>query len=199
VTRSHHDVTDPGWRPVARQVVLRFVAPWRRPSATAADRLTALRTMWAGVAAGSVGIGVVAVVLVVGGPPGAARFDAGPVAAVVLLLGISASLLVRFVERPLPGADAAELLRCYPTRMYVRLAAADAAALAGFCGTLLTWSLVPYVVGLAVAAVGFWRASPTRSAIEADQRAVDAAGSRLDLLDVLLAGDGSGTVRSAGH
>ena len=75
----------------------------------------------------------------------------------------------RRIERPLDCTDDGKLASTYRTRFFLRIAFAQAAAMFGFVGFFATYAWWPYPVGLAICAIGFVRAAPTRRNLERDQ------------------------------
>jgi F0F1-type ATP synthase membrane subunit c/vacuolar-type H+-ATPase subunit K len=87
----------------------------------------------------------------------------------LLLWGAIGVLLTPRIEKPLNCTDDSTLASSYRTRFFLRIAFAQAAALFGFVGFFLTYEWWTYPVGVAIAAVGFYRAAPTREHLRQDQ------------------------------
>ena len=72
----------------------------------------------------------------------------------LLLLAAVGLLVERRLEQPLRCEDDRSLADSYPTRFFLRVAFAEAAALFGFVGFFLTYAWWPYPVGVVITAVG---------------------------------------------
>lgn len=112
----------------------------------------------------------------------------GPVAAGVIGFGVTMQLFGRLVERPLDGSSPGALIGSYRTRFFLRVAFAEASALAGFVGFILTGHEWVYAAGLVVALVGFARLAPTRRHLERDQVDLNRRGWSRDLIADFTAG-----------
>ena len=168
---------DPGWKEARRGaawVVLPSLAA-KRAAAADVRLLVALRTVFMAFAAGLAGVTVVVAVLSL-----TAGFESSvptlPAAAVVALVGLAGIAAERMASKPLDCTSDESLAAGYRARFFVRMALAEAAALAGFVAFVLTASPVPYAVGLAFAVLGFARAAPSAAHVESDEQALAASG-----------------------
>lgn len=168
---------DPGWkgaRKGAAWAVLPSLAA-RRAAASSGALLLALRTVFVAFAAGLTGVTIVVAVLSV-----VADLESSvstlPAAAVVALVGFAGVAVERMAAKPLDCTSDESLAVSYRARFFVRMALAEAAAMAGFVAFVLTASPLPYAVGLAFAVLGFARAAPTAAHVEADEQALLASG-----------------------
>jgi hypothetical protein len=179
---------DPGWRGSWRGLAWMFLpgAAARRPERLGPDPLSALRALFVSFCSALVLFGVVLVVLDgstgVGGGDGVATSTAS---AVVAALGVVVVAAAELIPRPLDCADEESLAASYRTRFFLRLALSESAALTGFVASFLAGSVVPYLVGLAVAGVGFARLAPTQAHLEADQERLNTQGCARSLLAAL--------------
>jgi hypothetical protein len=129
----------------------------------------------------------VVVVLVAGGESAEAdRRPASAVAAGVVAVGVLSLVAPRLIERPLNCSDESALVSSYRTRLFVRMAFAGAAALAGFAGSFVSGEAWMYALGAAFAAVGYIRLAPSRRNLERDQEDLNQRGCVLSLTDLLL-------------
>lgn len=112
---------------------------------------------------------------------------AGAAGAAVAVVGVAALVGQRAVGRGLDCTSDESLAKAYRARFFVRLALADTPVLVGFAGYVLTWDPLVFVVGLAVAAVGFARAAPSDGNLQRDQDALAAAGCGRPLVPALQA------------
>lgn len=108
----------------------------------------------------------------------------GVAAVIVAAVGLVCVLAGPSVGR-LDGSADEIALASYRTRFFLRLAVGEVPTLVGFALSFLAGSIVPYLVGLPFAALGYWRAAPTADRIQADVEALQAQGSRVDLRDLL--------------
>jgi hypothetical protein len=94
-----------------------------------------------------------------------------------------------FAERPLDDSSPAMLFASYRTRFFLRIAFGESIALFSFTFTFLGAPPWIYYLGCAIALIRLWtNAAPTRRAVERDQAALNARGSRLSLVAALRAG-----------
>lgn len=165
------DPNDPGWRP--------------RLAAGTPDGLLLLRSMFVSFCAAIVLIGV-ATVLIVGDADG----SVSPALGVLLtaLAGFVAQTVARSFDRPLDCSSDQALAGSYRTRFFLRLAFSEVAALVGFVLSILSGSLLPYVVGMVGTLAGFARLAPTTAHLEADQQALTVAGCGRSLVPALREG-----------
>lgn len=125
--------------------------------------------------------GVALVFIVAGAETDDAAFSPALATGLVAIMGIATAVSGPRVGGALNPASAATLVDSYRRRFIMRLAVSESAALAGFLGSILSASPLPYVVGFACAAIGFARIRPTPARIEADQEQLGLGGSPLSL------------------
>jgi len=168
---------DPGWRPALPSVFLTFVPYWRHrlgKGNRSSDGLLLLRKVFVSMAAGLLAIGLVVVVVELTG--GLERsMDDGPVTLAVAGFGL-ASFVGGALRPRLDCADGAQLAKSYAQRFFLRVAVAEAAALIGFVGFVLTTSGWLYFLGALFSAVGFARAAPTARHLAQDEQRLAASG-----------------------
>lgn len=172
---------DPGWQWSWKSLVILVPAVGRQLATRAAsDSLQLLRNAYVSFCLAVVLIGVVVVVLGDLDPEQADR----PGVAVAITVGVCAAalLLQRVVPRPLDASSEATLVASYRARFYLRIACAEACALAGFVAAVLFGPRSVYAIGLAGALVGFWFAAPTRASLRADQDALSRSGATTRLV-----------------
>jgi hypothetical protein len=174
---------DPGWGKVG-DVLIGAVAPWIAAgrAATAPNVLVTLRTTFLSFACSALLIGVTA--LYFADSADDPLLDTGPGTIAVLVLGGVGVVAARRM-RGLECGDAGALVGSYRTRFFIRLGSSEAAALEGFVVSLLTGSVVPYLAGLVIAAIGFAGVAPTRAALQRDQAELAAQGCAHDLAALL--------------
>lgn len=153
--------------------------------------LLVLRALFTSYVVALVVFGVVLAVIAGGMEPGGTSTPA--VTAGITAIGALSIVLPRLVERPLDCSSEGALLGGYRTRFFLRLAFADAAALVGFVGAILTGEAWLYLVGVPFAAVGFVRLAPTTRNIDRDQDVLNQQGCGLSLVHLLV------TTRPAPH
>jgi hypothetical protein len=120
-------------------------------------------------------IGVVVVLL-----SATTKVNSHPVAVVavvvgIIVFGIFSVVVPRLVERPLDCSDDRVLAGTYRTRFFLRIAFAEAAALVGFVGFILSNNGWMYALGAGFAAVGYYRAVPSAAHLAEDQRVLSQA------------------------
>ena len=147
------------------------------------DPLILLRQLFLATGAQLVVFGAVLAVLYPGSAPPRDR-------PAILVMGLLAFSIVGVVwsarYTPPLKCDSDEALRgSYRARFFLRLAFAESAALFGFVGFFLTYDWWPYPAGLAIAAVGFRYAAPTRANLRSDQERLADAGCDRSLVRVL--------------
>lgn len=146
--------------------------------------LAALRVSFLTFSTGLVLIGVVAGILVSMGVL-EGSLDTVTACIGVAVIGLLLQVASRIVDRDLLCGSVEELASSYKTRFFLRMAFAEAPALIGFVAVVLTGSAWPYIVGLAIASVGFARLAPTRSHLERDQEELTTRGCGHQLLHAL--------------
>ncbi len=180
---------DPGW-PISWRIFLWALIPSmglhrQRQGAVRGDvdGLVVLRQLFLSFCLTIVAVGVVLAVLY----PGSEPPTDPPTGAVValLLVGALSSVVGPRIERPLSCEDDAQLADSYRKRFFLRLAFSEVAALLGFVGFFLIYAWWPYVIGAAITALGFWRATPTSARLARDQDVLAAQGCQRSLISAL--------------
>jgi hypothetical protein len=171
---------DPGWRPALKVTAwmlipgMAFVVRVRRTAIGGGDGLTTLRSLFLTFALSFGLIGIVVGFLAAGGTRSSLSAPAG--ALLVSAVGTVSVLLVRFVRRPLDCRSDASLADSYRSRLFLRLAFSQAAALCGFAAFFLTANPAMYPLGLVFSAAGFASLAPTAAHLNADQQELNGAG-----------------------
>jgi hypothetical protein len=180
--------TDPGWRGSWRGFAWMFVpgAAARRPDRLGPDGLSALRALFVSFSAALVMFGVVLVVLAATGSLTGGDVSTGTASAVVAVVGTAQVTAGAVIRRPFDCSDDESLAASYRTRFFLRLAFSESAALTGFVASFLAGSVVPYLVGVALAAVGFARLAPTQANLQADQERLATEGCGRSLVAALM-------------
>jgi hypothetical protein len=176
---------DPGW--FTKSMLWALVPGFGIQRAMASpdgSALLLLRAMFTSVVMTLVAFGVV-LALIAGGmePDGTST---SVVAAGVAMIGALSLVLPRVVEQPLDCSSEGALVGGYRTRFFLRVAFAEAAALAGFVGAFLTGEAWMYLVGMPFTAVGFVRLAPTTRNIDRDQDALNQQGCGLSLMHLMV-------------
>lgn len=184
-------VQDPGWGQAARGmlwVLLPGVAlrRARRQMDEGADRLLLLRKLYLSFVSAAVLLGVVVYVLDRSSGLGGNGVPAGAALAVVLAADIAAVLGARF-GKPLSCEADEALANSYTTRLFLRIAFVETAALVGFVAFVVTGAPALYVLGLAGSLVGFALAAPSAGRLAAEQEALHRAGCNRSLVAALRA------------
>lgn len=111
---------------------------------------------------------------------------AGFVAAAVNLVALVSLVGGRIGVPRLDASEPECFVRSYRSRLFARLAWAEAPAVLAFAAFLLlggeAWV---FGIGLAASLAGFALAAPTRASLRREQQQLIASGSSLDLLEVL--------------
>ena len=84
-----------------------------------------------------------------------------------------------------PAGASAGLAKTYTQRFFLRLAAAEAAALAGFVAFVLTGSGWMYLLGGLFTAIGFPLPAPTTRHLQEDEERLRDSGCARSLVDAL--------------
>lgn len=177
---------DPGWRGALRYALFALVPGWGlrfRKRSGGSDGLVLLRGVFLSFATALLLIGVVVGVLESAEELGGTVPET-PASLVVAVIGL-ASLAGARVERPLDCEDDARLARSYTQRFFLRIASAEAAALAGFVAFVLTGSGWMYPLGGLFAAIGFAQVAPTARHLEEDQERLRESGCARSLVEAL--------------
>ncbi len=181
---------DPGWREAlggAAWVLLPAVAIRRQRRLAEQgrlDRLVGLRRIFVTFSVALPLIGVVVLFVWLAGDLGTDLSTAGFTIALVVL-GMLALALTKLVDGRLDCSGDEALAVSYQRRFFAQVAFAEAAALGGFVGFILTGNPLLYVLGLAFTAVGFWKAAPTAANLARDQDRLRAEGCGRSLIAAL--------------
>jgi peptidoglycan/LPS O-acetylase OafA/YrhL len=177
---------DPGWRSSLRYALFTLVPGWglwlRRRSGNP-DGLVLLRGIFLSFTTALLLIGAVVVVLeTTDGLDGAVS---DTLASLVVALVGGASLAGSRLERPLHCEDDARLAGSYTQRFFLRVALAEAAALAGFVAFVVSGSGWMYPMGALFSAVGFVQLAPTTRHLQEDQERMSGSGCARSLVVAL--------------
>ncbi len=111
---------------------------------------------------------------------------AGVIAVAVGVIGLVSLVGGRIGVPRLDVSDPARLVRSYRSRLFARLAWAEAPALLAFAGFLLLGGQAwVFGIGLVASLAGFALAAPTRASVRREQERLAASGSSVDLVEVL--------------
>lgn len=186
---------DPGWgKP--HEMLLGLVIPWIaiRRAAKSPSMLATIRVLFTTFTTAVALIGLV--VYLIGntddrrpaGEPSDGPVLSGTTAIVlVLVVGVVAHGLYTLISRPLACAEPGAIAAQYRARFFLRLACSELAALGGFIAFLLSKNAMSYVVGAAIAYLGFARLAPTARHLRADDDQLRAIGCPHSLYATLLA------------
>jgi hypothetical protein len=172
-TESAMSGGDPGWRPALAGLAWVLLPPLalyrrqRRVEAGQADGLIALRSLVLSFGFPLVLINVVVYLLDVNGDTGGWPDIAG--VGLVVGNGVLDLIVVRFWRGPLDCGSDASLAASYRTRLFLRLAFANSAALVGFVGFFLTGIGLLYPLGMVFSIAGYASFLPTAAHLERDQ------------------------------
>ena len=181
---------DPGWRSalVGLWWVLvpgQMIRQQRRATAAGTHGLTILRRLFASFACALVMIGAVVVLLSATTTLTRHPLPSIDVAIGVLLYGVFSVFVPRLIEKPLDCSSDQRLAGTYRTRFFLRLAFANAAALLGFVGFMESNNGWFYALGVAFAAIGFYRVAPSAANLAKDQQALSDASCSRSLIAAL--------------
>lgn len=184
---------DPGWSKAFRQAALGMIPGvgmvlyLRRVREGVTDGLTLLRALFLTFVAGFVLVGVVVAVLVNLSTFAVSQrgVPVPPFAGVVVVFGVGALVAGARLSRPMSASTAPGLAGAYRTRFFLRVAFAEAPALAGFAGFVSTGRWWLYPLGAAFTSIGFVRVAPTAANLARDQEMLDADDSALSLIAAL--------------
>lgn len=178
---------DPGWFS-PRSLLWVLVPPLairRAQRSGDTNALQLLRLVFTSFAMALVLIGLVVMALAGSGTAEPSRPAASMVAAGVVAYGVLSLFAPRLVERSLDCSDETALVSGYRTRLFLRIAFANAAALVGFIGFLLSGEAWMYPLGAIFAIVGV-RLPPSRRNLERDQEELNQQGCGLSLTGLLV-------------
>ncbi len=177
---------DPGWRAALRYAAFGLAPAWGlqlRKSGGRTDGLVLVRGAFVSFVSAFVLIGIVVWVLEANaGPEGSV--SATPASVAVAIVGL-ASVAGSALDRPLACEDDSRLAKRYTQRFFLRVALAEAAALAGFVAFLVTGSWWIYALGALFTAIGFWRLAPTTTHLREDEERLREAGCARSLVVAL--------------
>lgn len=180
------DPADPGWRAALRYAAFGLVPGWGlqlRKSGGRTDGLVLVRGAFVSFVSAFVLIGIVVWVLeATGSPEGSVSATAASLG--VALVGV-ASLAGSALDRPLACDDDSGLAKSYTQRFFLRVALAEAAALAGFVAFVVTGSSWMYVLGALFTALGFARLAPSTAHLRDDEERLREAGCHRSLVATL--------------
>lgn len=160
-----------------------------QPPSGTVDNLRLIQTLLVAASMALVFFGI-ALVFVLGDTETAdAALSPALATGIVAVMGATTTVRGPRVAIALDPSSPAALVNSYRRRFILRLAIAESAALAGFLGSILSASFLPYAVGFCCAVIGFARIRPTPARIEADQEQLSLSGCPHSL-DAALRGDG---------
>lgn len=109
-----------------------------------------------------------------------------PVVYAVLAMALAGPLGGMWTRRRrLQCGDRDDLAQQYASLFFVGVALSESAALFGFVASFLAGGYWPYLVGLALAAVGFWLIAPTRADVRRRQEHLTTSGCATSLSQAL--------------
>lgn len=178
---------DPGWKlsPLLFVPIIGSHLHARRLQRSGADGIVRTRQLFASFVTALV---LFAVVLVSGTVPDdqGVSTDAMPWILGVGAIGIVALVATRRIAgRSLDCSTATMLAASYRTRFFVGIAVSESVALLGLVGAFVASSSVVYLVGGAIALVGFSFIAPTRTHLEREDEASQSRGCAISLYDAL--------------
>lgn len=175
---------DPGW-PISWRTFAGLLLPGAgvrsQIKAAQGDGLVLLRQVFFSFSVALLLFGIVLVFLYPGLVPKGEEPKPG-IALALIAAGALAGVLERVLERPLACVDEQALADSYRTRFFLRIAMAESAAMFGFVGFFVSYEWWVYPAGVAITAIGFRRAAPTRSNLANDQEHLYAQGCGLSLV-----------------
>lgn len=180
--------TDPGWGSPFSAALLGLLPglSMRRfkKQVTAGHGLIALRGIYLSfvVAIGMIG----GVVVILETTEAIESTDVVPVAVVaVVVVGLATLAAPRFLTRPLRCEDESALAEGYRQRFFLRIAFAEAAALVGFIGFIVSGAGWVYPLGALFRAIGFAKLAPTSGHLRQDQEDLRRHGCNVSLMSAL--------------
>jgi hypothetical protein len=175
------DNEDPGWRPSLRTLLLAMVPGMRSRIAHKDPGLTALRSVFLSFCTVLVVFGIVVPIII---PFTGHGSDAAVWASLLVVLGVIVYAAEPQIEKRSP-LKCDNLAGSYRARFFLRAAFSESLALFGFAWAFVANAAWIYFVGLALTAIGFVRAAPTRAALERDQQQLAAQGCGESLVAAL--------------
>jgi ABC-type Co2+ transport system permease subunit len=184
------EARDPGWRSALGGLwwVLvpgQMIRQQRRAMAAGTNGLTVLRRLFASFVAALIMIGLAVVLLSATTTQTHHPLAPVDVAIGVVVYGVFSVFAPRLIEKPLDCSADQRLAGTYRTRFFLRLAFANAAALLGFVGFMLSNNGWFYVLGVAFAAIGFYRVAPSAAHLAKDQQALSDSSCSRSLIAAL--------------
>lgn len=178
---------DPGWQ-VSWRSVLSAMGPQRAVRRSAedpeADQLVMLRQVFVSF---SMMIVLVTVVVLILGDLTDGDETVGLSIGIVVAIGVVSLIAGRLLRTRLDCTSGATLAVSYRSRFFLRLAFADAAALAAFVVGIALGPWWVYFIGLGFTIVGFIGLMPSRRNLAADQAELAANGCHRSLVEALRA------------
>lgn len=179
---------DPGWGSPFSAALLGLLPglSMRRfkKQAAAGHGLIALRGIYLSFVVAIVMIG--GVVAILEATEGIGSTDVLPVAVVVVVVaGLATLAAPRFLARPLRCENELALAEGYRQRFFLRVAFAEAAALVGFIGFIVSGVGWLYPLGALFSAIGFARLAPTAGHLRQDQEDLRRRGCNVSLMSAL--------------
>lgn len=104
---------------------------------------------------------------------------------VVVAAGAISIAAQHFISPALDGTSTKNLASSYRARFFVRMALSEFVALGAFALGMAWGPWWLYYVGAAFTLIGFYRAAPTRTHLQADQDRLSLAGCDLSLMEAL--------------
>jgi hypothetical protein len=180
VTMNH----DPGWD-LSPRALLGALTPFRSLRRNEADGDTALAVLRKLFVSFCMAITLITVVVIILGDLVEEHEPVGFSVAAVVTIGLASLIAGRLVRRHLDYSSDAALITSHRSRFFLRLAFAEAAALAAF---IIAISLGPwwvYFIGLPFTIIGFVRLAPTGRNLETDNNDLHAHGCHRSLMQLL--------------
>lgn len=177
---------DPGWKlsPLLFVPILGPRLHARRLARSGADGIVRTRQLFASFVTAVVLFAVVLVGGAVPDPEGSA--DITPWILGVCVVGVAALVATRQIAgRSLDCSTAPALAESYRTRFFLGIAVSESVALLGFVGAFLAPGGIVYLVGGAIALVGFSIVAPTRRHLEREDEELRGRGCAISLYDAL--------------
>ena len=169
---------DPGWGGprVVFTMILPFLAIGTAAHRGTSDALIMMRMVFVYFVQTLVILAVVVIALSVSDTIPGSDVDPMVAALAVAAVGGMGLVLARVVPPALDCTTSATLVGTYRTRFFIRLALAEAGAMAGFVGFIVTGRPILFLLGTAFTAAGFARAAPTIRQLERDQEELSWSG-----------------------
>jgi hypothetical protein len=181
MAHAHNPEDDPGWARGMSALVFLVPGVLQSRARRAPDGLLLLRQV---IVAFSVALVLLGVVLASLNPDSSAT---QPLLMILVVMALGSVLAASRVGRlTLDCGSPERLASSYRTRFFLRVACAEAVAMAGFVFAVIGGGEWLYVAGAAFALYRFWSGiAPTRSVLAEDQRQLFARGCTLNLVAAL--------------